>query len=313
MSAHGIAAPRRASAPRRPSSVQPRSSQRAQPRAREVGLGQVAVDEAHRAQLGVLEVGLAQDAAARRRPARSSWRRTTRGRCGSRAATTSRSAPSVHSRPGHAAAARGRRAASSRRARRRWPGCTLSSSTSAKARLISRAPPRSTRASADLAEAQPGRRELGQRGVGDAHLRPRVAVLDRLPRRGSPPASSSASRGRSGAIARAGPRHRREYSKPPARRDCPWRREPAAAHRPDRRGPPPLGGALGGRAVARDGGGDVAHARPAGPHGAPERPAAPARADLPALRGADAAVLHAHRARCRWARSASACRSTARR
>ena len=68
---------------------------------------------------------------------------------------------------------------------------------------------------------------------------------------------------------------------------------PPAAHRPDRRGPPPLGGALGGGAVAGDGGRDVAHARPAGPHGAPERPAAPARADLPALRGADAAVLHA--------------------
>ena len=63
MSAHGIAAPRRLSAPRRPSSVQPRSSQRREPRAGEVGLGQVAVDEAHGAQVRVLEVGLAQDAA----------------------------------------------------------------------------------------------------------------------------------------------------------------------------------------------------------------------------------------------------------
>ena len=57
----------------------------------------------------------------------------------------------------------------------------------------------------------------------------------------------------------------------------------AAEHRSDRRGPPPLGGPLGSRAGAADGGDHLDHARAAGPARAPQRAARPARADVPAL------------------------------
>src|SRR5512133_3547935 len=100
---------------------------------------------------------------------------------------------------------------------------------------------------------------------------------------------SSGRSGGSGAIGRRGRAMPWLIGPPRAVRSA---RDAPAAHRPDRRGPPPLGGALGRRAVARDGGRHLAHARPAGPHGAAERPAAPPRPDLPALRGADAALLH---------------------
>src|SRR4051794_15345323 len=67
-------------------------------------------------------------------------------------------------------------------------------------------------------------------------------------------------------------------------------REPAAAAiRPDRGGPPPLGGALERRSGRGDGRCHLDHARPPDPDGPAERPARAVRADLPALRGADAA------------------------
>ena len=107
MSAHGIAAPRRLAAPRRPSRVQPRSSQRGEPRAREVGLGQIAVDEAHCAQAP--RPGSRSDAGCsrRRRPAPSSSRRNEARSIRQSRSTTSRSVPSVHKQSGHAAPAGG--------------------------------------------------------------------------------------------------------------------------------------------------------------------------------------------------------------
>src|SRR3954453_1528270 len=266
MSSQRIAVPRRASAPRSSSSVQARSS-----------------PPAMRAPVRSAPVRSQPSKRTQTRSAswKSAWRRLQPSKtpCSSWGAakaarsmrqsrrTTWRRAPSLHSRP----VMRHPRTAT----RRIWAPrasalarLTPSSSASRSAMLIRRAPPRSAPAMRTPVHEAPGSIRAGSRSASGG---------------------SSGRSGGSGAIGRRG-------------RAIPWLIGPplavrsagdaSAAHRPDRRGSPPLGGALGRRALARDGGRHLAHARPAGAHGAPERPAAPVRTDLPALRGADAALVH---------------------
>src|SRR3954465_11858378 len=266
MSSQRIAVPRRASAPRSSSSVQARTSHPAM--RTPVRSAPVRSQPSKRTQT-------------RSASWKSAWRRLqpSKTTCSSSVAakaarsmrqsrrTTWRRAPSLHSRP----VMRHPRTAT----RRIWAPrasalarLTASSSASRSATLVRRASLRSALAMRTPVHDAPGSIRARSR---------------------SSAGGSSGRSGGSGGIGRRG-------------RAIPWLIGPplavrsagdaSAAHRPDRRGSPPLGGALGRRALARDGGRHLAHARPAGAHGAPERPAAPARTDLPALRGADAALVH---------------------